>query len=33
LIGHLLKPLKGSRYHIFLNNLFVSTKLVEYAHA
>jgi hypothetical protein len=33
LIGRLPKPPKGSGYHVFLNNLFVSTKLVEYARA
>jgi hypothetical protein len=31
LIGQLPKPPRGSGYHIFLDNLFVSTKLVEYA--
>jgi len=33
LIGRLPKPLTGLRYHVFLDNLFVSTKLVEYARA
>jgi len=33
LIKRLLKPPTGSRYHVFLDNLFVSTKLVEYARA
>ena len=33
LIGRLLKPLTGLGYHVFLNNLFVSTKLVKYARA
>jgi hypothetical protein len=31
LIKRLLKPLQGSGYHVFLDNLFVSTRLVEYA--
>jgi hypothetical protein len=31
LIKRLLEPLTGLRHHVFLNNLFVSTKLVEYA--
>jgi hypothetical protein len=31
LIGRLLKPPTGSGYYVFLNNLFVSTKLVGYA--
>ncbi len=31
LINRLPKPLKGSSYHLFLDNLFVSTKFVEYA--
>jgi hypothetical protein len=31
LIKQLLKPFVGFRYHIFLDNLFVSTKLVKYA--
>ena len=33
LIRQLPKPPRGSRYHIFLNNLFISTKLVEYTRA
>jgi 3'-phosphoadenosine 5'-phosphosulfate sulfotransferase (PAPS reductase)/FAD synthetase len=33
LIRQLLKPLRGSRYYIFLDNLFVFTKLVKYARA
>jgi hypothetical protein len=33
LIGRLPKPPPGSGYYIFLDNLFVSTKLVEYARA
>jgi hypothetical protein len=33
LIGRLPKPPTGLGYHVFLNNLFVSTKLVEYARA
>ena len=33
LIRQLLKPLIRSRYYVFLDNLFVSTKLVEYARA
>jgi len=33
LIRRLLKPFIRLRYHVFLNNLFVSTKLVEYAYA
>jgi hypothetical protein len=31
LIKRLPKPLKGLGCHVFLNNLFVSTKFVEYA--
>jgi hypothetical protein len=31
LIKRLPKPPKGSGYHVFLNNLFVSTRLVKYA--
>ena len=31
LINRLLKPPQGSGYHLFLDNLFVSTKFVEYA--
>jgi hypothetical protein len=31
LINRLPKPPKGSGYHLFLDNLFVSTKFVEYA--
>ncbi len=31
LIKRLPKPLQGSGYHVFLDNLFVSTRLVEYA--
>jgi hypothetical protein len=31
LIRRLYKPLLGSGYHVFLNNLFVSTRFVEYA--
>jgi hypothetical protein len=30
LINRLPKPPKGSGYHVFLDNLFVSTRLVEY---
>jgi hypothetical protein len=30
LINRLPKPLKGLRYYVFLNNLFVFTRLVEY---
>jgi hypothetical protein len=33
LIGRLPKPPTGSGYHVFLDNLFVSTKLIEYARA
>jgi hypothetical protein len=33
LIGRLPKPPTGLGYHVFLDNLFVSTKLVEYARA
>jgi hypothetical protein len=33
LIKRLLKPPTGSRYYVFLDNLFVFTKLVEYARA
>jgi len=33
LIRQLLKPLIQLRYHIFFNNLFISTKLAKYAHA
>jgi hypothetical protein len=31
LIGQLPKPPLGLRYHVYLNNLFVSTKFVKYA--
>jgi hypothetical protein len=31
LIKRLPEPLRGSRYHVFLDNLFVSTRFVEYA--
>ena len=31
LINRLPKPPKGSGYHVFLDNLFVSTKFVQYA--
>ena len=31
LIKRLPKPPKGSGYHVFLNNLFISTKFVQYA--
>ena len=31
LIGRLQKPSPGFTYHVFLDNLFVSTKFVEYA--
>jgi hypothetical protein len=31
LIKRLLKPLPGYSYYVFLDNLFVSTKMVEYA--
>jgi hypothetical protein len=31
LIKRLLKPPQGSGYHVFLDNLFVSTRFVEYA--
>jgi Transposase IS4 len=31
LIGRLPKPLPGCSYHVFLDNLFVSTRMVEYA--
>ena len=31
LIKRLPKPPKGSGYHVFLDNLFVSTRMVEYA--
>jgi 3'-phosphoadenosine 5'-phosphosulfate sulfotransferase (PAPS reductase)/FAD synthetase len=31
LINRLLKPLLGYSYHVFLDNLFVFTKMVEYA--
>jgi hypothetical protein len=31
LVSRLLKPPKGLRYHVFLDNLFVSTRFVEYA--
>jgi hypothetical protein len=31
LIKRLPKPLKGLGYHVFLDNLFVSTRIVEYA--
>jgi len=31
LISRLPKPLAGYSYHVFLDNLFVSTKMVEYA--
>jgi hypothetical protein len=31
LIKRLPKPPKGSGYYVFLNNLFVSTRMVEYA--
>jgi hypothetical protein len=30
LINRLPKPPKGLRYYVFLDNLFVSTRLVEY---
>ncbi len=30
LIKQLPKPLKGSGYYVFLNNLFVSTRFVKY---
>ena len=33
LIRQLPKPPRGSGYHIFLNNLFISIKLVEYTRA
>jgi Transposase IS4 len=33
LIGRLQKPPPGSSYHVFLDNLFVSTKFVDYARA
>jgi hypothetical protein len=33
LIKRLLEPPQGSGYHVYLDNLFVSTKLVEYARA
>jgi hypothetical protein len=32
LIGRLHKPPLGSGYYVFLNNLFVSTRFVEYAY-
>jgi hypothetical protein len=31
LIKRLPKPLKGLGYYVFLNNLFVSIRIVEYA--
>jgi hypothetical protein len=31
LIKRLPKPLKGLGYHVFLDNLFVSTRMVKYA--
>jgi hypothetical protein len=31
LVSRLPKPPKGSGYHVFLDNLFVSTRMVEYA--
>jgi hypothetical protein len=31
LVSRLLKPPKDCRYHLFLDNLFVSTKMVKYA--
>jgi hypothetical protein len=31
MIGRLQKPPKGSGYHVFLDYLFVSTYMVEYA--
>jgi len=33
LIGRLQRPLLGFTYHVYLDNLFVSTKFVEYARA
>jgi hypothetical protein len=30
LIKRLLKPLKGLGYHVFFNNLFISTRIVKY---
>jgi hypothetical protein len=30
LIKRLLKPLKGLGYHVFFNNLFISTRMVKY---
>jgi len=32
LIGRLQRPLPGFLYHVYLDNLFVSTKFVEYTH-
>ena len=31
LIKRLPKPPEGSGYHVYLNNLFVSTRFVQYA--
>jgi hypothetical protein len=31
LINRLPKPLKGCGYHVFLNNLFISTRFIKYA--
>jgi hypothetical protein len=31
LIKRLLEPLQGSSYHIYLDNLFVFTRIVKYA--
>jgi hypothetical protein len=31
LIRRLLKPPIGHNYHVFLNNLFISTRIVKYA--
>jgi hypothetical protein len=30
LVNQLPKPPRGLRYHVFLNNLFVSTRIVKY---
>jgi hypothetical protein len=31
LLKRLFKPPKGLSYHVFLNNLFISTRIVKYA--
>jgi hypothetical protein len=33
LISRLPKPPPGHSYHVFFNNLFISTKIVKYAHS